>query len=84
MFSGLGPGITETSSQPSSPQLSRICLVAWTSSGTVAYYHICMPAQYRPAVRPGRRPHGVTAGIALGGYPWRARAPRRAPLKVRS
>src|SRR2546430_9209112 len=36
--SGLfGPGTTWTSSQPSSPQVSRICFVAWTSSGTVAY-----------------------------------------------
>src|SRR5690606_25479208 len=46
--SGLGPGITATSSQPSSPQLSRICLVAWTSSGTVAYSHFCMAAPYPP------------------------------------
>ncbi len=39
---GSGPGTTATSSQPSSPQLSRICLVAWTSSGTVTYSHFCM------------------------------------------
>ena len=31
-----------TSSQPSPPQLSRICLVACTSSGTVAYSHLVM------------------------------------------
>ena len=40
---GSGPGTTATSSQPSSPQLSRICFVAWTSSGTVTYSHFCMP-----------------------------------------
>src|SRR5712691_4368573 len=34
--------MTATSSQPSSPQLSRICLVACTSSGTVEYSHFCM------------------------------------------
>src|SRR5215469_13463463 len=37
-----GPGTTATSSHPSSPQLSRICLVACTSSGTVTYSHFCM------------------------------------------
>src|SRR5215469_5600101 len=40
--SGFGPGTTATSSQPSSPQLSRICLVACTSSGTVAYSHLAI------------------------------------------
>src|SRR5829696_2816352 len=35
--SPVGPGSTETSSQPSSPHWSRICLVACVSSGTVAY-----------------------------------------------
>src|SRR5581483_3419983 len=34
--------MTVTSSHPSSPQLSRICLVACTSSGTVAYSHFGM------------------------------------------
>src|SRR5688572_6284518 len=38
------PGTTCTSSQPSSPQLSRICLVAWTSTGTVTYSHFVMAA----------------------------------------
>ena len=33
---------TATSSQPSSPQLSRICLVLWGSRGTVAYSHLVM------------------------------------------
>src|SRR5580700_5926518 len=40
--SPVGPGTTATSSQPSSPLLSRICLVAWTSSGTVTYSHLVM------------------------------------------
>src|SRR4030095_2845629 len=31
-----------TTPQPSSPQLSRICLVAWTSRGTVTYSHFCI------------------------------------------
>src|SRR5579863_10406461 len=40
--SPVGPGTTATSSQPSSPALSRICLVACTSSGKVAYSHLVM------------------------------------------
>src|SRR5271170_6852105 len=40
--SAFGPGTTVTSSQPSSPLLSRICLVACTSSGTVTYSHLVM------------------------------------------
>ena len=28
------------------PQLSRICFVAWDSSGTVTYSHFCMAAAY--------------------------------------
>src|SRR5882757_10690362 len=38
--SPVGPGSTATSSQPSAPHWSRICLVAWVSSGTVAYSHV--------------------------------------------
>src|SRR3954453_5323881 len=38
------PGTTCTSSQPSSPMLSRICLVACTSSGTVMYSHFVIAA----------------------------------------
>src|SRR6202000_1336868 len=38
--SPVGPGTTATSSQPRSPLLSRICLVACTSSGTVWYSHL--------------------------------------------
>ncbi len=34
---GSGAGITCTNSQPSLPQVSKICLVACESSGTVAY-----------------------------------------------
>src|SRR5437879_1041400 len=34
--------MTVTSSQPSSPHWSRICLVACVSSGTVAYSHFVM------------------------------------------
>src|SRR5215468_5547878 len=43
-----GPGTTATSSHPSSPQLSRICLVACTSSGTVTYSHFCMGETLAP------------------------------------
>src|SRR6185437_12431228 len=38
--SPVGPGSTETSSQPSAPHWSRICLVAWVNSGTVAYSQV--------------------------------------------
>lgn len=38
------PGSTVTSSQPSSPQLSRIALVVWIISGTVAYSHFFIPS----------------------------------------
>ncbi len=34
------PGTIWTSSQPSRPKLSRICLVAWTSTGAVRYSHL--------------------------------------------
>src|SRR5919106_2423591 len=37
-----GPWRTETSSQPSSPQLLRISWVACSMSGTVAYSHLSM------------------------------------------
>src|SRR5271165_5436789 len=46
--SPVGPGTTATSSQPSSPLLSRICLVAWTSSGTVTYSHLVMALTLAP------------------------------------
>ena len=58
MFSALGPGTTCTSSQPSSPHVSRICLVAWVSNGMVAYSQVVvwlMTEAYRSA-RPGTGP----------------------------
>lgn len=48
--------MTVTNSQPSSPQVSRICLVACDNSGTVAYSHLVMPHTLRGKARPGRRP----------------------------
>src|SRR5262249_57359480 len=54
--SGLGPGTTATSSQPSSPQLSRICLVACTSRGTVAYSHLVIRGRGAAARRPDPQP----------------------------
>src|SRR4029450_6975392 len=54
---------TATSSQPSSPQLSRICLVLWGSRGTVAYSQAVMalpiarlgwPGGYRSAGAAGQ------------------------------
>src|SRR4029077_9394211 len=51
--SELGPGITATSSQPSSPQLSRICLVACTSRGTVTYSHLVIGSQGRSGPQAG-------------------------------
>src|SRR6187402_815183 len=42
------PGTTCTSSQPSWPKLSRICLVACTSTGAVMYSHLVMWALYGP------------------------------------
>src|SRR5690606_25938859 len=68
--SGLGPGITATSSQPSSPQLSSICLVAWTSSGTVAYSHFCMAS----TLTGGRRRWALTS-LSRGGRLGRAGVP---------
>src|SRR5690606_13018300 len=43
-FSGVGPGTTWTSSQPSAPKLSKIALVLWISSGAVRYSHVVMPS----------------------------------------
>src|SRR2546430_16379843 len=61
--SGLfGPGTTWTSSQPSSPQVSRICFVAWTSSGTVAYSHFVM----RPTLAAAPPPSAATLSTASG------------------
>src|SRR6516164_9690100 len=65
-----GPGTTATSSHPSSPQLSRICLVACTSSGTVTYFHLVMALTLAPG-----RPHAFARhafparqAFALGGF----------------
>src|SRR5699024_7106152 len=58
-----GPGTTCTSSQPSSPHWSRICLVAWTISGTVAYSQRVMAPILR-TTRRGRRP--VTSRLGSG------------------
>src|SRR3954464_10064249 len=68
-WSGVGPGTTWTSSQPSSPQVSRICLVAWTSSGTVAYSNfLVMGASVVPVpggdARPVPRPVPAPAAHA--------------------
>src|SRR4029453_2202867 len=52
---------TATSSQPSSPQLSRICLVLWGSSGTVAYSQAVMAL---PPPRLGWRGGSRSAGAA--------------------
>src|SRR5579863_9699194 len=67
--SPVGPGTTATSSQPSSPLLSRICLVACTSSGTVWYSHLVMALTLAPG---GPHPfdrHAFLArqAFALGG-----------------
>src|SRR5262249_17310390 len=56
--SPLGFGSTVTSSQPSSPHWSRICLVAWIRSGTVAYSHFVM----RPSVTTTARPDPTGSG----------------------
>src|SRR5260370_21231546 len=63
--------MTATSSPPSSPQLSRICLVACTSNGTVAYSHFGMdrPYAYALAARSGAvtsRTSGAT-GLSTSG-----------------
>src|SRR5690348_7030709 len=54
------PGTTCTSSQPSSPKLSRICLVACTRSGAVMYSHFVMLATLVGGRDPGRRVATVT------------------------
>ena len=70
------PGTTCTSSQPSSPKLSRICLVACTSTGAVMYSHLVMPATLvRSTVTRGRRGSRRRADPRLGA------ARRRAPLR---
>src|SRR5258705_6121486 len=53
--------MTATSSQPSSPQLSRICLVACTSKGTVAYSHFCCMA-VTLALRPAEQDRDQVPG----------------------
>src|SRR5699024_7945376 len=52
--SGRGAGTTETSSQPSWPQLSRICLVACESSATVWYSHLVIRLPHQFSGRPLR------------------------------
>src|SRR6266404_102509 len=69
--------MTATSSHPSSPQLSRICLVACTSNGTVEYSHFGMDRPYAlslparsGAARSGAvtsSTSGVTASSTSGG-----------------
>src|SRR5215469_5518680 len=61
--------MTATSSQPSSPQPSRICLVACTSSGTVAYSHLDIAEPYSRTLRRClRRPAllRLIVGVLLG------------------
>src|SRR3954447_22278652 len=53
------PGTICTNSQPSSPQLSRICLVAWTSRGTGTYSHFCIAG-----ILPNRRVPGQLSAHA--------------------
>src|SRR6478672_11020964 len=53
-----GPVRTCTSSQPSSPHWSRICLVAWTMSGTVAYSHLLLLMSRSLAPTPARSEPG--------------------------
>src|SRR3954466_9059123 len=48
-------GTTWTSSQPSSHQLSRICFVACTRTGTVTYSHLVMRATLAPGSPPAHR-----------------------------
>src|ERR1700689_2092368 len=60
--SEFGPGMTATSSQPSSPQLSRICLVACTSNGTVEYSHFGMDRPYASSF--GIRSGAVTSSTS--------------------
>src|SRR5271166_3154116 len=69
--SPVGPGSTETNSQPSAPHWSRICLVAWVSSGTVTYSHAMgwlMTRAYRSALNASGQPKCRGAlGLACDG-----------------
>src|SRR6201999_4679828 len=69
--SPVGPGSTDTSSQPSAPHWSRICLVACVSSGTVTYSHAVgwlMPRAYRSGMNGSGLPkHPVAVGLACDG-----------------
>src|ERR1700751_358371 len=72
--SPVGPGTTATSSQPSSPLLSRICLVACTSSGTVWYSHLVMALTLAPGSPHPFARHAFLArqAFALAGLAWQA------------
>src|SRR5262249_47218990 len=62
--SRVGPGRTDTSSQPSAPHWSRICLVACVSSGTVTYSHAVgwlMTRAYRSPMNGSGQPKGSPA-----------------------
>src|SRR5699024_1382077 len=59
-FSGSIPGTICTSSQPSLPKLSRICLVECTRTGAVKYSHLVI-------VRPYRHRHGTPKPMRLVG-----------------
>src|SRR5881398_525798 len=69
--------MTATSSQPSSPQLSRICFVACTSSGTVAYSHFfirgTLASVGRPAPQATRAVRRRDARLVLRGRAVQAR-----------
>ena len=72
-----GPVTTCTSSQPSSPHWSRICLVACTISGTVAYSHglawRAALAQRLRRMRPMATPHPTPSRCSTRAAPAAAR-----------
>src|SRR3954452_21391992 len=57
------PGTTWTSSQPSAPKLSRICLVACASTGAVMYSHLSMAPTLVPEARDYDRQMPVPADL---------------------
>src|SRR5699024_3326593 len=64
-----------TSSQPSSPHWSRICLVACTMSGTVAYSQLAMPRLYRAVNGNDTAPvdRHLVGSVGVGGVTWLVR-----------
>lgn len=71
------PGTTVTNSQPSTPQLFRICCVAWVNRGKVAYSQVVMRSPYGPhRVQLVPATDTTSPAVAATGWPASARTAR--------